>query len=155
MKKLRYGAWRYGPDVYSFPQDRVVFRRARGGAMFLGIVIVGVVLWISTQMVAAKLHYAVALGKPLAGRLYEPWASLGWMVKFSVAHYHSHTLEMFVGNILLQGVVVDAIGVVFAIVVGSFVTRRMIEYSPRPPELRGSAHWASPDEIYEMGLLPE
>ena len=119
-----------------------VFRAA--GAAFL---LMFLALWIATEYAASRFAFQPLLGKPLVPKLYEPWAGLGWQIRFM------HAADPRVHAILGQFWLVFGIGVAVAIVCALAIVVKSFSKSSEHSDLHGSAHWATEQEIKKTGLL--
>lgn len=154
-QSLQYGAARFGPeDVYNLPEDPVVMRSSKARAWVMFAIYMLAVLFICTELLAAHLHFDPALGKPEAGKIYDPWLCLYWVYHFGTMQYRSSTYASFMLSSLGFTALLIAAGFIASIKIAQKNFRHFVETSPRPPDLRGSAHWATPDELRQMGLLP-
>jgi type IV secretion system protein VirD4 len=117
-------------------------------APLIGLVLLGVMLVAisaaATQYVAARLSYHPALGAPLFGKIYAPWAWFEWQ-----ARYYENARATFNTAYVafLTAVGVTFMGFVLAV---GFRTRS----AKRHEGVHGTAHWATKDEIMATGLLP-
>ena len=98
----------------------------------------------ATQLLAWRLHYHPALGEPLIGRLYRPWAWLIWR-----ARYRAHAPAVFA---LLQaaGGAAGLLGGLGLLIAFGLRGRNALRHEG----VHGTAHWASRGEIEATGLLP-
>ena len=119
--------------------------RVNLGALVIAGALVLAGLWISTQSLAAKLHYSRHLGEPLLrwadGALYTPWAWLGWSQRFS------ERLPDLFSNAFLT----TAVAVIAAFLVAAVVVR--VGAPPKTSTAHGSARWAETRELRRAGLL--
>jgi type IV secretion system protein VirD4 len=104
-----------------------------------------VAMWIATEIVASRFGFQAALGTPLAPHVYEPWAAIGWQIKFANAT-DPRVHQMF-GSFWS----VWMAGELFALLGAIFIAARAMRKSHS--DLHGSAHWASESEIRDTRLL--
>jgi type IV secretion system protein VirD4 len=118
--------------------------RTRWGTRLLAasVVIVGANI-ASTQFVAARLHYHPALGAPLMGRLYRPWAWIGWKAEF----------EPRVPSVFRQLHLLQTAGLAATMLILLGASSSGIRRAKRHDGVHGTAHWASRQEIERTGLL--
>ena len=104
--------------------------------------------WLTTEYVAQQLHYARVLGPPLAPHVYLPGAAIWWWLLFG-AHAGATLGHLFA--LMWCGVAFGVtLGVVGALN-GTYDRRRR---ALGAGDSHGSAHWATRDEVWRMGLLP-
>jgi len=120
----------------------VVKARLLGG-IFLGLFIVGLNS-ICTQFVAYRLAYHAALGSPLAGQLYQPFAWWSWLFRYY--NYAPHTYN-YAFIIFALGILVGLLTYVLWV---GFTTRS----SRKHADVHGTAHFASFEEVQATGLIP-
>jgi type IV secretion system protein VirD4 len=95
-----------------------------------------------TQWLASQFHYQPALGKPLFGHIYSPFAWFVWQKSFEAAAPKTFN-EAYIGLFAIL-----AIGVLASIWFKGFSQKA------KPQEgLYGTAHWATKAEIEETSLL--
>ena len=98
-----------------------------------------------TQYLGHSFQYDARLGAPLIGRFYLPWAWFQWRKDFLATNRMT-----FVEDFAL----VAAGTFLFA-----FAGFHIIAYRSRRPKavsrLHGSAHWATPSEVQNSGLVPQ
>ena len=97
-----------------------------------------------TQFFADRLDYQSALGEPLLGHWYAPFAWVGW----STESYENNKTTWniaYVTSLILYAFAF----LVYALAIG-FGSRRTKKYD----WIHGTAHWATEDEIRKTGLLP-
>ena len=109
--------------------------------LMLGLVAVSAV---TTQVLAWHFAYQPALGAPMVGRLYPPWAWLEWQYV-----YYDRAPSLFNIAYVAFLAAVGACFLIYVVVVGA--SRR----SRRHEGVHGTAHWATPAEVRQAGLLPE
>lgn len=111
--------------------------------IFIGLLLVA--SSVTTQYLAAAFDYHEALGNPVVGKFYLPWAWAGW----AWAWWATHT------DLMQRAVTIFTAGSTVALVVYAFG----IVFSSRKAEaiegLHGTAHWARKKEIQDGGLLPK
>jgi type IV secretion system protein VirD4 len=140
---------RSGPQgLYSVDQKRsdpaLAFFRG------IGVIVIGSLLaiWVATQLVAMRFGYQPALGAPLAGHVYEPWAGIRWSFAFRNAH------DPRIGAILGEFWSVFGFGFAFFLAVAFLLIARSIRRSRgNKTDLHGSAHWATEQEVKASKLL--
>jgi type IV secretion system protein VirD4 len=98
----------------------------------------------ATQLVARALDYRSALGAPLFGQIYPPWAWLVWRSEFERDHPRPFRLA---SAGLLAAVSAGMLGLFYGGGVGGRAARRY-------EGVHGTAHWASRTEIEDSGLMP-
>jgi hypothetical protein len=149
-----YGAARYGPrGVYALPEDPVVTQRARRYALFMWMFYIVFVLWVSTEFLAWRFQDAPILGPNLIPGVYLPYQCIQWSFQFYPAHYRTLEAAQYArGAIDVAGGFL-LIGTILATIRSMADYRRSLRNAPRAPDLKGSAHWASPTEIWRMGLI--
>jgi len=124
---------------------------AFGLLLFIGL------LWYETQHLAMLARYAAWLGKPLYGRIYNPFAVLGWMWKGDPAQFallptqHYARANPANHRIVLQ--ILDHLkwGGGTAVVVG-VVAGLMLDRPQRGSGLYGRAHFATARELAQSSL---
>lgn len=137
------------PSLYTLPKRE----RDPMGVIFPSI---GIVIWLgaascwfATEQVAQAFGYQTSLGRPLLAHVYEPFDIMVWAIKFD----HPGRLGLAVHRVFVHAYATiacgDALGVVIAIVMAA----RRISRLQRHTDLYGSAHWASPQEVLETGLV--
>ena len=98
----------------------------------------------TTQYLAARFGHHPALGQPLIGDIYPPWAWAVWSYKFG----------RNVSDILMRAESMMMGGVVFGFfcyfVAFALISRKSLKHDG----VHGTAHWASRAEILATGLLP-
>lgn len=97
-----------------------------------------------TQHVAEHFRYAPALGTPLIGHFYQPWAWLHWQ------HAYYQYGPQFFGQLYVYAILGFGASVLALVLMVGFITRRML----RNDNVHGSAHFAIPDEVHRSGLVP-
>jgi type IV secretion system protein VirD4 len=98
----------------------------------------------ATQFIAWRLGYHPALGKPLIGPLYPPWAWLSWN-----ARYRKQLPAVFAPIHAAGG----ALGMIAALASLLALGSRG-RTAERHEGVHGTAHWAERGEIEASGLLP-
>jgi type IV secretion system protein VirD4 len=98
----------------------------------------------ATQLIAWRLSYHPALGKPLMGQLYPPWAWLSWN-----ARYRKQMPAVFAPVHAACG----ALGMIAALASLLALGSRG-RTAERHEGIHGTAHWAERGEIEASGLLP-
>jgi type IV secretion system protein VirD4 len=127
----------------SAPRPEPSSRAPLIGLLLLGGVLV-LISAVATQYVADRLRYHPALGSPLFGHVYPPWAWLEWQALYYDAARKTFN-TVYVG--FLAAVGLAFFGYVLAI---GFLTRS----ARRHEGVHGTAHWASREEILATGLMP-
>jgi type IV secretion system protein VirD4 len=97
-----------------------------------------------TQFFAARFEYQSALGQPLVGQCYAPFAWIGW----SIHSYENGKTSWNIAYVVSLVLYATAF-LVYALAIG-FATRR----SKKHNWIHGTAHWATELEIRKTGLLP-
>ena len=137
------------PTLYTLP------RRERDpmGVVFpsIGIVIwLGAAsCWLATEQTARAFGYQASLGRPLAGHMYSPFDVIAWVIKFD----HPARFGLAVHDVFVHAYVVMACGHAVGVAIGALMAARRIARLQRHTDLHGSAHWASPQEVLETGLV--
>jgi type IV secretion system protein VirD4 len=108
--------------------------------------------WVLTQYVASRLGYQAALGDPLlniAGwKLYTPMEWLGWY-----ARWHAVAAPAARGAFHLA-TRVSQFGALAVVILFMYCSRQYRQQIRKQSEnIHGSAHWASPAEVRQSGLL--
>jgi type IV secretion system protein VirD4 len=98
----------------------------------------------ATQFIAWRLSYHPALGQPLIGQLYPPWAWLSWN-----ALYRKQMPAVFAPVRAAGG----ALGMIAALA-SLLVLGLRGRTAERHDGVHGTAHWAERSEIEATGLLP-
>lgn len=100
---------------------------------------------VCTQYVAGKLAYHSALGAPIIDQFYNPLAWWSWLFRF---YKFAPTAFNYAFIFFAAGVLVGMLTFVLAV---GFMSR-----SNRKHEgVHGTAHFATPDEVRDTGLLPK
>lgn len=120
----------------------VVKARIGGGIILLLFLIA--VNSICTQFVAGRVGYHPALGSPIFGQLYMPFAWWGWLFKF---YDYAPLTYNYAFVIFALGVLVGLVGYVLWV---GFKTRS----SRKHEGVHGTAHFASLEEVKATGLIP-
>lgn len=138
--------------IYNLPNQS---NRRLAGVMWevvvIGLLTILLVSWISTQYLASKLGYQAALGQPIAHFLipiYQPFAWVVWGWKYGdmdnpmVKDIFGHAYTGVTG------------GVLAGIFLAAWMSyRRTKNLTGGTEHIHGSAHWATPAEVKETGLL--
>ncbi len=115
-----------------------------------GALLMLLVCWICTQIVAARLGYQAALGEPLFvighWKLYTPIDWLGWYGQWRSIAAAQSAFRM-AGWMSLLGAFSIAAFIIYRVKQDKEQTQRESE------SLHGSAHWASAKEVEQTGLL--
>jgi type IV secretory pathway TraG/TraD family ATPase VirD4 len=149
-----FGAARYGPlGVYALPEDPVAVRRARSHSRVMWMLYTVVSWWACTEFLAWRLGEDPALGPYLIPGVYLPWQWLQWSTSLLFAQYRSPAVARSIHLSIYVTIGLAAVGFIGSILLAMRNYKRSLRNSPRAPDLRGSAHWASPAEIRRMGLL--
>jgi hypothetical protein len=149
-----YGAARYGPvGVYNLPEDRTVTQKARSTSRVLWMIYTVAWWWVVTEFLAWRFKGDARLGQPLLRGVYLPWDWIWWCWTFYPAHFRSIVYAQFVHTSIYYALCIAVVGFVLSLVMAKRDYRRALIKASRAPDLRGSAHWASPQEIWEMKLL--
>ncbi len=98
----------------------------------------------ATQFAAHRLSYHPALGAPWAGKVYAPWAWIGWRAQF-----YDQARTTF--DLVTAGF--GAAGVMASLAL-MFTVGLQGRSAKRHEGVHGTAHWASRAEIEATGLLP-
>ncbi|MGD9887886.1 MAG: IncP-type conjugal transfer protein TraG [Halothiobacillaceae bacterium] len=122
-----------------------------GGLQLLGagagLLMLLTVTVITTQYLAAALDYQAALGAPVIGKIYAPWMFAIWLWEYG--NVPALKSIVFVAYVMLIGGA--AVAVVGAALISYWYRRKFGNVGM--DSLHGSAHWASEDEIKEMGVF--
>jgi type IV secretion system protein VirD4 len=113
------------------------------GGVYLVLFITGINS-VCTQVVASRLNYHPALGKPLYGQLYGPFDWWRWMLRFydSAPTTYNYAFVIF------------AVGVMVAMLAYVLVIGFKSRSSRQHDDIHGTAHFATMDELKLTGLLP-
>ncbi|WP_025902224.1 type IV secretory system conjugative DNA transfer family protein [Tatumella sp. UCD-D_suzukii] len=114
------------------------------GAVFLISYIV-IVNQIISQYIARQLQYHPALGSPIAGYFYSPFAWWSWIFKFYSGAPNLYNYAFIVHSVLIL------VGLISFVLITGFKSRS----SRKHEDVHGSAHFATYEEIQESGLLPK
>lgn len=118
----------------------------RALAALIAIFAVVAVQSLATQHVAYQLGNPSAFeGERLYGTWYAPWAWFGPWRDLVVAHYPS---------VYLEARAIAVSGTAGIAVVAALVALRRRKRAQADESLHGTAHWATPAEIRDCGLLP-
>jgi type IV secretion system protein VirD4 len=98
----------------------------------------------ATQYAAWRLHYHPALGAPVVGKFYAPWAWLTWQLR-----YKQNAPAVFAAINAAGGAIgaIAALGLLAALGAQGRTAQRH-------EGVHGTAHWAARDEIEATELLP-
>jgi type IV secretion system protein VirD4 len=100
------------------------------------------ICWQTTQETARRFHYQPALGTPLIGHIYMPWAWIMWWVR-----WHAYSgMEQAAFHALYPLLAVAVL------VAGAIVIARKV-LSDDAPDLHGSARWATAEEVRATGFI--
>lgn len=104
---------------------------------------------VATQFIAYRFKYSIALGAPFASVIYPPYKWAFWMLHYSQSHNN------FVKNTVLMGAGIVVLGCAFTMMIAAvFNIRRTKNYMKGNEDLKGSARWATKDDILtETSLL--
>ena len=142
-------------------QTLYVIPRAQGDItrfVWVAFLIFGLVTAFSffavTQYTAWQFQYHPSLGKPAAiigeTNIYWPWQILFWIFRFFNPDSSPDVL-----NVIKVAQVSLSVGALAAIIFpAAYVFRRTRKLKDERNDLHGSAHWATPEEILEAGILP-
>ena len=97
-----------------------------------------------TQYLARRFEYDARLGGPIVGHFYAPWAWVQWRAEFLATNRMA-----FVGAFAVVGIATFVCGFV-----GFHIIAIRSRRSKAVTTLHGSAHWATPIEIQNSGLIP-
>lgn len=111
--------------------------------LFVGI---GLILSFTagTQYTAWQYDYDIALGAPVIGSLYWPWAFIGW----SFDWYHSDPMLYQRAYVITASSMILVFGLYVMVF---FLTQRRAKAID---SLHGTARWANKGDIHAAGLLP-
>jgi type IV secretion system protein VirD4 len=113
----------------------------------LAVVLAAAALWIATEVVAAHFGFQRALGAPLFPHIYAPSDGILWAVKFRrVADPRIHA-------VLGQFWQIAGAGGSIALLLAALAGARWAGKAQRRTDAHGSAHWATPAEVRNTGLL--
>ncbi|MHB1690770.1 MAG: type IV secretory system conjugative DNA transfer family protein, partial [Thiomonas sp.] len=139
------------PDLYHIPRAQKDITRFVWTALGLFTMIVLLSTWAATEYAAWALQWSPVLGKPmLAPVVYFPFDILVWTWKFNSPEYGLGVMKVFENAHLIMGVG----GLLSLLMPVALAFRRTRKAEGEKNDLHGSAHWASPDEVAETGLLP-
>lgn len=116
-------------------------------ALGLGVMMVLLAIWISTQYVAARFGFQRALGVPLFPHVYAPWDGLAWEVRFH------HLADPRVREILMQFWIGAGGGSLLGFAAALVTGVRFQSKTKRGTDAHGSAHWADKKEVEATGLV--
>lgn len=97
-----------------------------------------------TQYFASRLSYQSALGRPLFGHIYQPFAWIFWSMQSYETNKTTWSIAYVVSLVLYT-----ATFLAYALTIG-FAARRTKKHD----WIHGTAHWASESEIRRTGVLP-
>ena len=97
-----------------------------------------------TQYVAGRLHHHPALGKPIYGPLYQPFAWWKWAFQFYNGAPDTYNYAF----------IIFALGVLCAMLCYVLYVGFATRSSRKHDGVHGTAHWASLEEVRETGLIP-
>jgi type IV secretion system protein VirD4 len=125
------------------PRNRL---RRRGAVVSIGIgcLMAALLSSAATQFIAWRLNYHPALGSPLIGQLYQPWAWFSWN-----ARYRKQMPTVF-APVHAAGGALGMIAALASLLAIGFRGRT----AERHDGVHGTAHWAEGTEIEATGLLP-
>ncbi|WP_112486280.1 type IV secretory system conjugative DNA transfer family protein [Thiomonas sp. X19] len=139
------------PTLYHIPRAQKDMTRFVWTALGLFVMIVLLSSWAATEYTAWALQWSVTLGKPMLGRfVYFPFDILVWTWTFNSPAYGAAVMTVFEHAHLIMGVG----GFLSLVLPVALMFRRTRKIEGEKNDLHGSAHWASPDEVAETGLLP-
>lgn len=113
-----------------------------------GILLVAYILLINqliSQYLAAQLKYHPALGSPIGGYFYSPFAWWSWIFKFYDGAPNLYNYAFIAHTIAIL------IGLISFVLITGFKSRS----SRKHEDVHGSAHFATYEEVQETGLLPQ
>lgn len=113
-----------------------------------GVALVGAIAAVNgfcTQYIAGKFQYHPALGEPLFGSIYQPFAWWDWLFK-----YYRNAAESF--NYAFIGF---ALGVMVALIAYVLYVGFSTRSARRYDGVHGTAHFATYEEVQETGLIPK
>ena len=121
-------------------------RKSPSWGLLIAFVLLGMVLAFAaaTQYTAYQYAYDPALGEPLIGLIYEPWAFISWSLQWG-----NTDPDLYQTAYLVAGSALVTVFAFYAIAVA--LTRRRTTAND---SLHGTARWASREDIQEAGLLP-
>lgn len=138
--------------IYNLPRQGA--KRLSGvmwEAVVVGLLTILLVSWGATQYLAAELGYQDALGQPIAHfikPIYQPFAWVVWGWK------HGDMDNPLVKNIFGNAYMGVTGGVLCGIFLAAYMSyRRTRNLTGGNEHIHGSAHWATPDEVKNTGLL--
>lgn len=105
-------------------------------------ILLGITL--ATQYTAHLLHYHPDLGRPLFGRIYNPFSFLKWYWLFG--SYEQFRPVFQKGYLVMAMTILTCTGCVWGI-------NLILRIKDRQTDVHGSAHWATYKEIKDAGLL--
>lgn len=107
--------------------------------------------WLATEYVAWVFRWAPALGPPMTGsHLYFPFDVLVWTWKYDSPAIGWPAMRVFQRAHLIMGVA----GFAALVVPVVLAWRRTRKIETERNDLHGSAHWATPKEVSDAGVLP-
>jgi type IV secretion system protein VirD4 len=109
------------------------------------LIILGIATNIAcTQFLAGKFGYHAALGNPLYQHYYSPFDWWSWAFRF---YDHSPMIYTQAFGIFITGLIIAMVGL--ALILGKSRT------SKKHPDVHGTAHYATLEEVRDAGLLPQ
>jgi type IV secretion system protein VirD4 len=140
------------PDLYRIPRKPGYMGAYNWRATVLGLLLLMVASFGTTQYIAAKFQYQTALGPPLfqtgRGALYQPFSWVIWGWHYSASQDPRIRRPFFAGEMIVLAGSLLSVGVFF--LVTNHRTRQLTENADH---LHGSARWASDEDIRDTGLL--
>jgi type IV secretion system protein VirD4 len=140
--------------LYKLPGKLVLPGQLMGKYVGGGFMGVALVCMLCTQYLAMRFGYQEALGEPFldlgAFKFYDPFSAVRWWSAFgkttdaAIATYFRH--------VMLGGGIASVVVGIIAMTAFNKAMKRAEEAS-RADHLHGSAHWASPEEVMNTGLV--
>lgn len=139
-----------GPkNLYTLPRAGAEMQGIAWAALVAGGAMLVLSLWVATQYVAHRFAYQRALGPPLqviAGyRVYAPTQIVIWWLKY----YRRGEAKV----IFDRAAYVVACGSFLSVAMTALIAWRRSRRLESRFDLHGSAHWATPQEVRQTGLL--
>ncbi|WP_419250086.1 type IV secretory system conjugative DNA transfer family protein [Campylobacter fetus] len=124
-----------------YTNQTLVYILAISGIVFSLIVLSS----FATQYLARAFNYSKDLGSPIFYGLYNPFNWIFWSLE-----YQPYYPDFFTKFLMIMQLVVAVPFIVFIIIKLTFIRK-----AKAIKDLHGSAHWATIDEIKEMGILDQ
>jgi type IV secretion system protein VirD4 len=137
-------------DAYRLPVDSIVEAQASRSARRYFILVAVLALWCTSEYLAWRFSFARALGAPLYGHIYEPWAAAVWFVRFWPLRLANPADVAAIHGAFLQGAIVMGAGLALAAILARRARAHRIRTAEPASDIEGSARFANPREIQEI-----